>query len=109
MYAHLIPSKICSLIRLSSLCPLVDYRSSTYTSSTRPFLLCLVNLLILLAYSLHQIQKQNTYLLTVFRPYESKMTSPGRSEDKVLAKGFPTFAARVLPCPSMNSLMQIEG
>ena len=44
MYAHLIPSKICSLIRLSFLCPLLDYRSSTYTSSTHPFLLCLVNL-----------------------------------------------------------------
>ena len=40
----------------------------THTSLAHPFLLCLVNLLILLAYSLHQIQKQNTYLMTVFRP-----------------------------------------
>ena len=63
-----IPSKIYSLIRLSFPCPLLDYKSSIHTSFTHPFLLCLVNLLILLAYSLHQIQKQNTYLMTVFRP-----------------------------------------
>ena len=68
MSAHLIPSKIYSLIGLSFVCPLLDYSSSMYTSLTHPFLLCLVNLLILLAYSLHQIQKQNTYLMTVFRP-----------------------------------------
>ena len=68
MYAHLIPSKMYTPIRLSFVCPLLDYRSSMHTSLTHPFLLCLVNLLILLAYSLHQIQKQNTYLMTVFRP-----------------------------------------
>ena len=68
MYAHLIPSKIYSLTRLSFLCPLLDYKSFTHISWTHPFLLCLINLLILLAYSLHQIQKQNTYLMTVFRP-----------------------------------------
>ena len=68
MYAHLIPSKIYSLIGLSFLCPLLNYKSSTHTSLAHPFLLCLVNLLILLAYSLHQIQKQNTYFVTVFRP-----------------------------------------
>ena len=68
MYAHFIPSKIYSLFGLSFLCPLLDYRFSTHSSSTHPFLLCLVNLLILLAYSLHQIQKQNTYLMTMFRP-----------------------------------------
>ena len=67
MYAHLIPSKIYSLIGLSFVCPLLDYSSSMYTSLTHPFLLCLVNLLILLAYSLHQIRKQNTYPMTVFR------------------------------------------
>ena len=39
----------------------------THTSLAHPFLLCLVNLSILLAYSLHQIQKQNTYFMTVFR------------------------------------------
>ena len=66
MYVHLIPSKIYSLIGLSFFCPLLDYRSSTLTSSIHPFLLCLVNILILLAYSLRQIQKQNTYLMTVF-------------------------------------------
>ena len=61
MYA-LIPSKIYSLIGLSILGPLLDDRSSTH-----PFLLHLVNLLILLVYSLHQIRKQNTYPMTVFR------------------------------------------
>ena len=66
MYVHLIPSKIYFLIGLSFLCPLLDYKSSTLISLTHPFLLCFVNLLILLAYSLHQIQKQNTYLMTVF-------------------------------------------
>ena len=66
MYAHLIPSKTYSLIGLSFLCPLLNYKSSMHTSSTHPFLLCLVNILILLAYSLRQIQKQNTYLMTVF-------------------------------------------
>ena len=68
MCAHLIPSKIYSLIGLSFLCPLLDYRSSTHNFLTHPFLLCLVNLLILLVYSLHQIQKQNTYLMTLFSP-----------------------------------------
>ena len=68
MYAHLIPSKTYSLIGLSFLCPLLDYKSSTHTSSIHPFLSYFVNLLILLAYSLHQIQKQNAYLMTVFRP-----------------------------------------
>ena len=68
MCAHLIPSKIYCLIDLSFVCPLLDYRSSTHTSSTHSFHLCLVNLLILLAYSLRQIQKHNTYLMTVFRP-----------------------------------------
>ena len=38
MYAHLIPSKIYSLIGLSFLCLLLDYKSSTHTSSTHPFL-----------------------------------------------------------------------
>ena len=41
MYAHLIPSKTYSLIRLSFLCPLLNYRSCTHTSSTPPSLLCL--------------------------------------------------------------------
>ena len=68
MYAHLIPSKIYSLIGLSFLGPLLNYKSSTHTCSTYPFLSCLVSLVILLAYSLHHIQKQNTYLMTVFRP-----------------------------------------
>ena len=68
MYAHLIPSNIYSLIGLSFLCPLLDYRFSKHNSSIHPFLLSPANLLILLAYSLHQIQKQNTYLMTVFRP-----------------------------------------
>ena len=68
MYASLVPSKIYSLVGLSFLCPLLNHKSSRHTSLTHPFLLCLVNLLILLAYSLHQIQKQNTYLMTVFRP-----------------------------------------
>ena len=68
MCAHLVPSKIYSLIGLSFLCPLLDYKSSIHTSLTHPFLLCLVNLLILLVYSLHQIQKQNTYLMTLFSP-----------------------------------------
>ena len=49
MYVHLIPSKIYSLIGLSFLCSLLNYRSSTDTSLTHPFLLCLINLLILLA------------------------------------------------------------
>ena len=43
MYALLVPSKIYSLIRLPFLCPLLDYRSSTHTSPTHPFLSCLVN------------------------------------------------------------------
>ena len=38
MYAHLIPSKIYSLIGLSFLCLLLDYKSSTHTSLTHPFL-----------------------------------------------------------------------
>ena len=54
---------------LSFLCLLLDYRSSTYITSTHPFLLHPVNLLILPAYSLQQIQKQSAYLKTVFRPW----------------------------------------
>ena len=38
MYVHLIPSKIYSLIGLSFLCSLLNYRSSTDTSLTHPFL-----------------------------------------------------------------------
>ena len=69
MYAHLIPLRICSLVGLAFLCLMLDYRLSTHTSSSHPFLLHRVNLLILLIYSLHQIQKQSTYLMTVFRPW----------------------------------------
>ena len=65
-------SNVCSphsfkdLLRLSFLCLLLNYKSSRHTSLTHPFLLCLVNLLIPLAYSLHQIQKQDTYLMAVW-------------------------------------------
>ena len=45
---------------LSFLCPLLDYRSSTHITSTHPFLLHPVNLLILPVHSLQQIQKQST-------------------------------------------------
>ena len=60
MYVHLIPLRICSLMGLSFLCPLLDYRSSTHITSTHPFLLHPVNLLILPVHSLQQIQKQST-------------------------------------------------
>lgn len=48
--------------------PLLNYKSSMHTSLTHPFLWCVVNLLILLGHSLRWIQKQNTCLMTVFRP-----------------------------------------
>ena len=54
---------------LSFLCLLLDYKSSMHTASTHPFLLQPVNLLILLVYSLHQIQRQSTYFMTGFRPW----------------------------------------
>ncbi|TKC43368.1 hypothetical protein EI555_014277 [Monodon monoceros] len=39
----------------------------------------------------------------------SNVSSPGINKDKVLVKGFLTFAALVLRCFSVNSSMQIEG
>ena len=44
MYVHLITLRICSLMGLSFLCPLLDYRSPTHITSTHPFLLHPVNL-----------------------------------------------------------------
>ena len=82
MYAHVVPSKIYSLIGLSFLCPLFDCRSSMHTSSTHPFLLCLVNLLILLAYSLHQVQSRTSIswlcsdLDTTLNPFEHITNQP---------------------------------
>ena len=39
----------------------------------------------------------------------SNVTPPRINKDKVLVKEFPTSVALLLPCPSMNSSMQIEG